>query len=459
MRFFIQPSSSLIVASSLALALAASSVLAATDDPSPFSLSINVGVSKMDNRDSVPDDSYVYVHGTPQKVKKEEDTVLHIAPSLAFRQDFGKGSLLRLSYKPAYSHHDNPRSGSTEKEWSHAVDFNLDLAIGTRTTIILSDLYWWSGDRDWYYAYDEGQPRDYGHDEKITHNDDFYKNNFNLGISRIVSANNTFFVGAEYNIKRYDEESIARYGDEDEYTFNVNYMQRNSRRLGYGIFAEYTAFDRSNGDGFEPAPITGNETPRVDTGVQYLTAGFQFEYDFTGRRNILILGRTGYKSVTYEAEGIEDDETIGDSRLELSLFPRERTRARIGVRYGREFSDIYPYSSKDNTTFFLIFSQMLDRNGKLRFNSTVEYRVREYEMADIDPDAKNYSGYFKNLWERTGSDGKGYRDTIFANFAILYQWTKELNTSVFYSIEDVESDVDTDYTNNIIGFNFSYQLF
>lgn len=431
------------------------------DKISPFGLSLTVGVKQTDNRDAIPDDHVLLVRGVEERIDKEDDTEYSISPTISFRHEMSDGGRIYIAYSPTYTDSDNPREDSVDSEWTHTMRADADIYLGPRTKFTLSDNYWWSGQKDWHYGEDyemEPTASAFDEDDDLTRNDDYYNNRLDTSLSRTISADLTARVGAQWRVKRYDDDEQAAYGDEDEYMLFADFMKRTTRHFSYGVFAEYTAFDRSNGEGFEPDPIVGNETPRVDTGVEYATGGVQIEYDISGNGNILFNARTGYKFVWYEAEDIEDDETIGDSRAEFILYKYERTSGRFGLKYGREFGEVYPYSSQDNTTLYANLTRLLDRKGDLRLAADLEYRMRTYDVEDVDPDADNYSRYFEDLWEKTGEDGEGNRDSVWVRLSAVYRWSPKLSTSAFYTYEDVESDVDMSYTENTVGLNATYRF-
>ncbi|MGI5867880.1 MAG: hypothetical protein ACOX9C_00340 [Kiritimatiellia bacterium] len=428
---------------------------------SPYGLSLTAGVKRTDNRDAISEDEVISVRGVEERIEKADNTEYWITPTISFRKEWEDGTRFYAGYSPTYKKADNPRDDSVESEWEHAIRADADLYLGPRTKLMFSDNFWCSGQKDWHYGDDfEFSPRNAMLDDDVdrTRNDDFYQNRLDAELSRTLTADDKLNLGGQWRIKRYDEDKLAAFGDEEEYVFYVNFMRRASRHIAYGVFVEYTAFDRANGEGYEPEPIEGNETPRVDTGVEYVTSGLQLEYDASGNGNILFFARTGYKYVWYEASGIDDDETIGDTRAELILYKYERTSARLGVKYGREFADIYPYSSQDNTTFYGTLSHLVDRRGDLRLSADFEYRMRTYELEDIDPDSRDYTRYFARLWEATGEDGKGDRDSIWLRLSATYQWSPKFTTSAFYSYEEVESDVDTSYTENTFGLRATYRF-
>lgn len=418
--------------------------------PSPVGLTMTVGVLRTDNRDAISG-GYV-VKDVP--VDKENSTELWVTPTISFFHELEGKYRLRLSYSPSYTYYDNPRDGGTEDEWSHAAKANLDFFIGGRTEVNISDNYWWSGAKNWHY----GEDYEFAPDELETRNDDYYKNDFVTSVKRTLSADDYLRISGKWNIKRYDDQALADYGDEDEYVFLAELMRREGRHISYGLYTEYTAFDRNSGDSADPIGSGGEGTDGVvDVGVQYLNTGIQLSYDFSGNRNVILSGRTGYNYMWYEAPDIDDNEMLGDSTLELLLFQQERTSGRFGVRYGQQFSDVYPYSSQENTTLFASVTRILGKRNKLRVGADVEYRTRTYELANVDPDAEDYINYQERL-EQLGIEGDSKRDSTWVKLNASYRWNSNLSTSIFYSYEDVDSDVDSSYTENTVGINATFKF-
>lgn len=428
---------------------------------SPIGLSVTVGVKQTDNRDTIPDGYLVKVDGVDTPQKKEEDTELWITPTISFFHETGQGHRVRLYYKPSYTTYDNPRDGGVENELSHEAKADLLIFLGPRTQVNFTDLYWWNGAKDWHYgeAYMLDHQDEFAEEGDLdTRNDDFYNNHMAATISRIMSADLNLKLGALWRIKRYDDPELAAFGDEDEIGFTSSLVSRHNRHFSYGVFADYTAFDRNNGEGFEADPTGGTSTPRIDVGVQYVVTGVQASYDLFGNQNVVLSARTGYNFMTYEADEMEDSNTFGDSIVELILFQQERTSGRIGLKYGKEYANIYPYSSQDNMTLFGSVSRIVDKRSKLRIGVDAELRTRTYQLDDMDPDAEDYNRYFARLYEKLGPDGEGTRDSTFIRLHADYRWTDDFSSSIFYTYEDVESDVDNGYTENTIGVNATYKF-
>ena len=437
------------IVTSVLVGFALTSVTLAEQMRAPlFGLTLTAGVKHSDNRDQVPSGYLV----KDEVIGKKDQTELWIQPTISLNRFLEGKYRINLSYSPTYTYFDNPRQGGTENELSHAARALLEYYLGARTELTISDNYWWSGDKDWYY----GENYEFAPGERDTRRDDYYRNELAVSIKRDIATDNWAKITGRWKIKRYDKNELADYGDEEEYILLGELMRRQSRHLSFGVFSEYTAFDRNNGKTAAPLGGTGTDG-KIDTGVQYLNTGIQATYDFSGNQKVVLSARTGYTYMWYKASDIKSDDMLGDSVVELLLFQQERTSGRIGLRYGMEYGNVFPYSSQDNTTVFASLSQLLGRQNKLRVGVDAEYRTRKYELAKIDPDAENY-GYYQQWREERGYASDATRDSTYIRLHASYKWTADLSTSLFYSYEDVDSEVDTSYTENTVGINATYRF-
>lgn len=411
----------------------------------PLGLSLTVGVRQTDNRDKIPDGFLV----KDEPIEKEDDTEIWVSPKISFDKRTSERFKYYFEYSPSYTYFDNPRSGGEEEEWSHMAKGDIEFNITPLTIFRLTDLYIWSGAKDWYYDADY----ELGERELEAREDDYWENLLRPSILTQLTADDTFKLSGLWRVKRYDEEYAADRGDEDEYSVLGELMHRQDRHVAFGLFGEYTAFDRTR-DGAEADPLSTDGSPlRIDAGVQYVTLGVQLSYDFLGDGNHVLLGRTGYNFMWYEADDLEDDDMWGDTRIEFAFRQLERTSGRVGIRYGNEYADVFPYSSQENMTLYGNVARRFGRTGNFALSADVEYRMRTYEKDDIDPDAFNHD-YYREAFEDKDAD----RDSIWVRVSAAYEFTEDLTASVFYSYEDVDSDIDTGYTENVVGVTATYDF-
>lgn len=411
----------------------------------PLGLSLTVGVRQTDNRNRIPDGYLV----KDEPIEKEDDTEIWVSPKISFDKRTSERFKYYFEYSPHYTYFDNPRSGDEEEEWSHMAKGDIEFNITPLTIFRLTDLYIWSGAKDWYYDADY----ELGERELEAREDDYWENLLRPSILTQLTADDTFKLSGLWRVKRYDEEYAADRGDEDEYSVLGELMHRQNRHVAFGLFGEYTAFDRTR-DGAEADPLSTDGSPlRIDAGVQYVTLGVQLSYDFLGDGNHVLLGRTGYNFMWYEADDLEDDDMWGDTRIELAFRQLERTSGRVGIRYGNEYADVFPYSSQENMTLYGNVARKFGRMGNFALSADVEYRMRTYEKDDIDPDAFDHD-YYREAFE----DKDAGRDSIWVRVSAAYEFTEDLTASVFYSYEDVDSDIDAGYTENVVGVSATYDF-
>ena len=411
----------------------------------PLGLSLTVGVRQTDNRNRIPDGYLV----KDEPIEKEDDTEIWVSPKISFDKRTSERFKYYFEYSPHYTYFDNPRSGDEEEEWSHMAKGDIEFNITPLTIFRLTDLYIWSGAKDWYYDADY----ELGERELEAREDDYWENLLRPSILTQLTADDTFKLSGLWRVKRYDEEYAADRGDEDEYSVLGELMHRQNRHVAFGLFGEYTAFDRTR-DGAEADPLSTDGSPlRIDAGVQYVTLGVQLSYDFLGDGNHVLLGRTGYNFMWYEADDLEDDDMWGDTRIELAFRQLERTSGRVGIRYGNEYADVFPYSSQENMTLYGNVARRFGRMGNFALSADVEYRMRTYEKDDIDPDAFDHD-YYREAFE----DKDAGRDSIWVRVSAAYEFTEDLTASVFYSYEDVDSDIDAGYTENVVGVSATYDF-
>ena len=103
-------------------------------------------------------------------------------------------------------------------------------------------------------------------------------------------------------------------------------------------------------------------------------------------------------------------------------------------------------------TLYGNMSRRFGRTGSFLLSCDVEYRRRTYERDDIDPDAFE-RGYYQEF-----EDGEAERDSIWVRVSGSYDLTENFTASIFYTYEDVDSDIDPGYTENVIGISGTYEF-
>ncbi len=400
-------------------------------------ISATVGAQFTDNRDQV-DQTIPLKDGT--RLEKEEDTDLSIGLRIAYERVIENRYKLYFDYSPTFVYHENPREGSEEDVLDHAVNARIELSPGRRTYVKLTNRYWWSGNKNWYFAEEDV------YDPSITDvdgiNDDYFENRFTAHMQYNFSLKNFMLIDGMWRIRRYDDDEIAQDNDEDEYNVRLAIMRSPTRLYSIGFFGEYTTFDRES------------SIEEFDFGVDYVSLGIQTTIDFFSDESWVLNASTGYNMMEYEDETMEDNDMMGDSRIELAIHQKEKLRGRFGLRYSKDYASVYPYTSEKNTTFYGSVSRILGRNNDYIIGADFEYRMRDYELDDLDPDVLAQRESLGLVNTDAG------RDSIYVRLYLNARLTKSCRASLFYSYEEVDSEVSTakSYDENVFGIRLTYDF-
>ncbi len=423
----------LAVSSSLAIALAESS-------NNPFGLSVSVGVLRTDNRDQIEDGIIV----NDKRIEKDDDTEISVSAKISYDHMLPGRYMIKLSYEPFYTYYDNPRPNSEEEEWSHNFNGRFTYFWGDRASITLKDDYWWSGNSDWYYGDDYEYLKNMD-DSWSERSDDYYENRFSGDLVYNLSEVDYTVLSSKWRVKRYDDSEVASSNDEDEFNVRLALMRKLSRFFQLGIFADYTMFDKDS-------------VNDIDLGVDYVTVGFQGGYDVFGDQALVINGSIGYNMMSYDDSDMDDKDMLGDSSLELVFTPQTRFRGSVGLRYGNVYSTTYPFTSEDTLAVFGTARYILGSNNRFAVGGQVEYRMRDYDLEDLDPDVEEVSEYYMSREELASRYGDANRDSIWLRLYVDCHITSSMDATVFYTHESVDSNFCSEYDENIFGVRLSYKF-
>ena len=419
-------------------AILASAAFADQEAQKPVSFALNVGVNYTDNRDSIEDGALRA--GVP--MKKEDQWSIYIGPVIAFHHEVADSVKFNAAYAPVYHWYDNCRPGSEKHKLEHAVRADLDLYLSPITLLSLGERFRWSGQKDWFfgsdYNYDPTRPNRLGNE--------YWENRLRGSIKQELSEGGDYAkVSGRWRIKRYDDDEIADSSDEDEYGARLDLMRVHSKHLSYGLFADYTSWDRCTDS-------SKYKDMQLELGVDYVTVGAQATWDFYGNGDTYVYGSFGWTHAEYEADDMDDQDSPA-AQLELRLFQTKPTQVLAGVRYGRDFSDIYPFSSQLDLAGYVSLTQYVGADRDLWFNASLELRNRQYDVEDdLDPSAARY-GYVQQMMAANNGKTEYDRDSVYLRLAAHYKFTDSLLGGAFYSYEKIDSDVATSYDENVFGVN------
>ncbi len=409
-----------------------------------FGLSVTAGARHTDNRDQI-DDGYV-VNGVPEK--KVEQWKYYIGPTLSLHREIVDRLLLDVSYAPVYNEMDEVRKGSEKSQWTHTVKAALTYQFNPRTKVQFSDNYFWNDQKTYYW----GDDYDYDPNRSSRVSDSYSQNSARLGVTRFLSAKTWAKVSGRVRTKRYDEQELADYSDEDEFGLRLDVMCNSSRFFSWGAFADYTDWDREN-----RGTRYAGESMKV--GVSYAVIGLQASFDLGGDNNNIVYASTGYNKVWYDDCDLDDQDLLGDSRVELRLFQLHETQLLAGLRYGIDYSDTYPFSSQEDLATYVSLIRYFGEDRRYRLNGAVEWRVRTYNLYDdMDPASERY-GYWAALKERNEGRTSYDRDSLYLRGAFFWRVNDYLSLNAFCSFEKIDTDIGTDFEETVYGATATVKLY
>ena len=431
--------------------------------------SVNAGVSVTDNRDRIDEArerrqfAELYPAGAKNGAKprtKEKQTEFHVGPRISLERNVTGRIAMRISYSPVFTWWDGVREGSDEFRLNHKFDAKIDYEPSPRTRLGLSDGLWWSGQRDIYYGDDYEWTADRENDLV---NDDYFVNTGTLWLRRDLGDFDWAKATGTYRVKRYDDDTRARYSDEDELTGRLDWMHVLSRRLSLGLYAKYTSWDRRSesveGDLVAIGQARGAKSPELKVGVDYLQTGVQGTYDFSGHNDHLFYASTGWSKYWYEADDIDDRDEWGQTKVELRLFQQRDTQIIFGASYETVSAESYPFSTQEDKIGYVTVKQYLCKDRRLTASGTVEMRRRTYDLDDDISDKAKNAGYREKLVKQLGGKTEYDRDTFYVRLALDYKFTKYFSAGCNYTFHDVDPDIGMGYKENLFGVNGSLKFF
>ncbi len=438
MRFTIKPVS--VLPAIAAGAVLASAAFADQDAKKPVSLALKAGVTHTDNRDSIEDGALRA--GVP--MKKEDQWAFYIAPVIAFHHEVTDSVEFDASYSPVFRWYDNCRPGSEKNKIDHTVRATLDLMLTPITEFKVAETFWFSGQKDYFYGtdyqYDPSRPNRIGND--------YFENRLRASLKQELSEGGDYAKATgRWRIKRYDDDELADSSDEDEYGARLDLMRVHSKHFSYGIFGDYTSWDRCT-------DASQYQDMKLELGVYYFTFGAQATWDFYGNGDTYLYGNLGWTHATYEADDM-DDQDDPSAQLEMRLFQTKPTQLLAGVRYGRDYSDVYPFSSQLDLAGYLSVKQYVGADRDIWFNASIELRNRQYDVGDdLDPTAARY-GYVKALMDANGGKTEFDRDSVYFRLAANWAFNDWLSAAAFYSYEKIDADakIGSIYDENVFGLS------
>ena len=391
-----------------------------------------------DNRDSVPD-HYDADVDERYRYKKEDDICFGIQPSAAFTGSFADNQHYKLGYSPIYQYWTNPRVGSKRNELSHAALAEYRYVHDTRNEFSIRDSFKYIQNDYWYLHSDDVEQHNYLNKRRTEHEQAHYDNTLGGLWKTLLGEHTALSLNGYWNTIRYDDDEVAATEDEDKYVAIAKLMQALNGRFSYGVFAKYECWDES-GKAWDRNSTTVDKVPR---GIDTYTIGLAATYRASARFSID--AKYGWEWVKYEADSIDDRDFPGDGDISATYAFSLRTKGTFGFRYGVTEAWVYPFASQDLYSFYTTFQT---RHTKRLFSTIrLEYKIAEYDLKYVPVEARS---------EAFMDSHDGDKKDLYAEFGVNYRWNQNLDFSVTYSYEDVDSDVSTSYSENTVILRATY---
>jgi len=390
----------LLCVSVLAAIVAASCALADTITK-PWTVSATVGGVYTDNRDGL-------------RSNKEANLDLTAEPRLSYRLTAEQGQL-DFYVAPALKWHSNPRSSSEGSPQNDAELFGgigLDglYRIVPRVQVKLGESFLYTDDP----GIDEGGAT-------VRTNGSFYLNNAYAEVGAELTPKFIGSLNGRVINKRYTEDSVANYEDEDTLSSeaNLKYMMGS----GYAL------------SGFVGASLFDNESPTVDRGSTVYDVGAGVEKTFTP--DFWAKLSAGYANADYENENLDSLDTVL-GRGEVVLRAASPTRFRVSGMHGFYAPYVRPYSVQRLTSVA----------GSVEHDFT--------QQITLAANAQYTQGHYKN--EGTAETPGGDDRLATAGVRGYYRFSRNLSAGLGYTFEHWDSEVRESFNRNTVDVSLKAEM-
>ncbi len=361
----------------------------------PVVFSAEVVVESTDNRDSL-------------EANKESNIDTYVNPRVDIVHH-GARTWMDFYYVPRFRYRSDPSDFQNDTEWMHDLGMLLQHNASDRLRLRLDEKYDFTDDP----SVEEGGIT-------IRGDQSYFLNRATVGVNYDVLEASNLDVAGTHRIKRYDEQVVADFADEDELGVVAtarHQMTATMRLMGILQYSEYgyETFDRLSRDFSTTIVAGGLEYLISETAVAALAAGWQTrDYDDAG---------LGVEGMPYAKASLS---TTGG-----------RTRISGEVLHGLRDSDVFPFASQEYTD---IRAQVAcDITGKLKLHGGATYRLSSYDE-DQTPGGTVPGDFVK---QRSGDE-----ITTVIDAALSYDVADNMTVLVGQRFEDVDSDVGQSYTKN-----------
>lgn len=353
--------------------------------------SVSVGIEATDNRDSAED--------------AESNTDIYFRPRLDGSAFPGSLNLLYY-YQPSLRYRSDPSPIQNDTELLHDLGFSIESKPTPRQTIKL---------REWFTYTDDPAVTDGG--REVRSDSSYIRNQADMDWFMQFTPRTGTGLMLGYILKRYSENDVADFYDEDRLSFNVRLRHRIARDTALSGVVGYDSYSRE--------PVMGAER-------SFNTITYSGVIDHRMGTNLRVEGRAGMQTADYKDDEID---SASSPYFNLAAIMNLSPDTQLTLQLNRSIWNGYtfPYASQDHSHI----NMALDWSAPARWRVNVfgEYRLDEYERDKV-PAGTGFSG----------EDGE--KTTWLARAAVTYSFNNQLSLTVSQQYEDVDSDVDASFTRN-----------
>lgn len=370
----------------------------------PFKLSAGGGVAYTDNRDSSADDF----------AEETMDFSVFVRMGLLKQGDAGS---LDFSYMPTFRHRTDPAATQNENELQHNLDLFGIRRVAPRLSVFGSEKFNLTDDP----SVDEGGAT-------LRRDSSFIINRLRAGVSVALSKNSTMAADVNHMIKRYDDDTVAVFGDEDSFGGGM--------RIGFTLSPTLTLALLGNVSDFNYETATYADSD-VERGYMTYFGGLGVQKIMN--QHLRVGGQAGWKVIEYDDSSVDSSsEPYLSADATISTIPS--VRLMFGASYSLRDSDVFPFQSQTFTDAHARFE--VDATKRLTLGVAGAYRIGKYD-SDTLPEGVTA----QDLIDR-GFAFEGDEESIVAGADVALHLAYGLEIKVAQQYEDVDSDVGTSFTRN-----------
>jgi hypothetical protein len=360
----------------------------------PLRFSIGTHADFTDNRDSVD-------------FNKVSNTDIFVSPRVEYIYN-ADGTRINLHYMPSIRYRTEAGDTGDDTVWQHDLGLKIYHALTERTRLHLREKYDYNDDS----AIETGGVL-------IRGSHAFSENTIEAGFDTDILRYSNFEFMIKNNMKRFDEDIIARRSDEDVTAFNANYRHRINQTLRYVVGATYGMFSYDNS----------------------LNRDFNSIIGKVGLENAFTANMQGTLLVGWQNSDFDDDfiDAKDEPYLLASLENQTGEDFTVGgsIGHGIRDTDAFPFTAQVYTEVKGFAD--LSITPKLALHGSATYRLSEYDEEDLPAGAAGVN--FK------GANG-GDDTTIVGDIVLDYSLLDNLSLYAGYRYEDIDSEVAQSYTKN-----------